>query len=110
LLCHFSDSAGAAAERPFPFFCDFSGELGNAVREGRHEEFKRFPEFGNAAARAAIPDPQASSIFQSAKLDWNEKEEPTHREMFTWYTKVLAVRRRSIVALIPALRTGGSYR
>ena len=32
---------GAAS--PFPFFCDFSGELAEVVRKGRREEFSRFP-------------------------------------------------------------------
>ena len=35
------------ATSPFPFFCDFTGELAEAVRKGRREEFSRFPEFSD---------------------------------------------------------------
>jgi 1,4-alpha-glucan branching enzyme len=34
-----------AATSPFPFFCDFGSELADAVRQGRREEFAKFPEF-----------------------------------------------------------------
>jgi maltooligosyltrehalose trehalohydrolase len=33
------------AAQPFPFFSDFSGKLGEKVRQGRREEFSDFPEF-----------------------------------------------------------------
>ena len=56
---------------PFPFFCDFSGDLADAMREGRREEFKHFPAFRDEAARDRIPDPTAEATFLSAKLDWN---------------------------------------
>ena len=58
------------APQPFPFFCDFEGELADAVREGRRAEFARFPEFQDPEQRDRIPDPQAESTFASAKLDW----------------------------------------
>ena len=32
-------------QQPFLFFCDFEGELGEAVRKGRREEFSRFASF-----------------------------------------------------------------
>jgi 1,4-alpha-glucan branching enzyme len=39
------------AQQPFPFFCDFDGDLAEAVREGRREEFARFPEFADPEQR-----------------------------------------------------------
>ncbi|RYC32686.1 malto-oligosyltrehalose trehalohydrolase [Lichenibacterium minor] len=59
------------AATPFPFFCDFSGDLADAIRNGRREEFKHFPAFRDEAARDRIPDPTAASTFLAAKLDWN---------------------------------------
>lgn len=59
-----------AADQPFPFFCDFGPDLAAAVRNGRREEFSRFPEFQDPAQRERIPDPIAEATFQSAKLDW----------------------------------------
>ena len=59
------------AATPFPFFCDFSGDLADAIRNGRREEFKHFPAFRDEAARDRIPDPTAASTFLAAKLDWD---------------------------------------
>jgi malto-oligosyltrehalose trehalohydrolase len=70
-----------ASDRPFPFFCDFEGDLAEAVRKGRREEFKRFPAFQDEAVRARIPDPLAEATFLSAKLDWDAVTAPEHREV-----------------------------
>ena len=50
---------GMGREQPFLFFCDFEGELAEAVRKGRREEFSRFPEFADPERVAKIPDPCA---------------------------------------------------
>ena len=44
-----------AASQPFPFFCDFSGELANSVRKGRRKEFAKFPEFKDEKSGSAFP-------------------------------------------------------
>ena len=49
--------------QPFPFFCDFEGELADAVRRGRREEFARFPEYQDPEQRDRIPDPLAESTL-----------------------------------------------
>jgi maltooligosyltrehalose trehalohydrolase len=59
------------AKQPFLFFCDFSGELAEAVRKGRREEFARFPEFADPERVAKIPDPCARSTYLASKLDWS---------------------------------------
>jgi malto-oligosyltrehalose trehalohydrolase len=91
------------ASQPFPFFCDFEGELADAVRQGRRQEFARFPEFQSEAARERIPDPQAESTFASAKLDWTDLENPKHRVWFDFYRRLLARRRESVVPLLPGI-------
>jgi 1,4-alpha-glucan branching enzyme len=48
-----------AADQPFPCFCDFEPKLAKLVREGRRNEFARFPEFQDPASRERIPDPTA---------------------------------------------------
>ncbi|HJU17892.1 MAG TPA: malto-oligosyltrehalose trehalohydrolase [Stellaceae bacterium] len=88
------------AAQPFPFFCDFTGELAEAVRRGRREEFARFPEFRDEAMRQRIPDPQAESTFASAKLDWGDLAEPEHRAWHDHHRRLLAVRRDEIVPLL----------
>lgn len=97
------------ATQPFPFFCDFSGELGRAIREGRKQEFAAFPEFQDPAQRNAIPDAQADETFLAAKLDWGERLEPPHAEWLEWYRDILRVRRCHIVPCLEEIRRGGRY-
>ncbi|MFL7901909.1 malto-oligosyltrehalose trehalohydrolase [Azospirillum argentinense] len=85
-----------ASDRPFPFFCDFADELAEAVRNGRREEFAKFPEFQDPKVRDRIPDPTAPETFQSAKLDWDDRETGEHGEWLGWYRRILAVRRKEI--------------
>jgi maltooligosyltrehalose trehalohydrolase len=59
--------------RPFLFFTDFHGELGDAVREGRRNEFKCWRCFHDPEERAKIPDPNAMGTFLASKLDWEAR-------------------------------------
>jgi maltooligosyltrehalose trehalohydrolase len=98
-----------AAAQPFRFFCDFSGELGDAVRAGRRAEFARFPEFADPARRDEIPDPIAPQTFADSKLVWNDREAPQHARCLDRYRGLLAVRRREIVPRLPAIVGAGRY-
>lgn len=54
----------------FPFFCDFDGDLADAIGKGRREEFaEAYETFGDD-----VPDPLAATTFEAAKLDWNERD------------------------------------
>ena len=86
-----------AASQPFPFFCDFVGELADAVRKGRRKEFAKFPEFKDKKARERIPDPQAEATFASAKLNWDEMATEPHAAWLEWYRGLLGVRHAEIV-------------
>jgi malto-oligosyltrehalose trehalohydrolase len=86
-----------AASQPFPFFCDFGGELADAVRKGRRKEFARFPEFKDEKIRERIPDPQAETTFASAKLRWDETGTEPHAGWLEWYRGLLAKRHAEIV-------------
>src|SRR5205085_7168977 len=97
------------AAQPFPFFCDFGPELADPVRQGRREEFARFPEFQDPAMRERIPDPMAEKTFTSAKLDWASIERAPHSGCLDWYRRVLAIRRAEIVPRLTAIRAGGTY-
>ena len=50
------------ARTPFPFFCDFDGDLAEAVRKGRLAEFSAFSGFGGD-----LPDPLDPATFASAR-------------------------------------------
>ncbi|HEY7302072.1 MAG TPA: malto-oligosyltrehalose trehalohydrolase [Xanthobacteraceae bacterium] len=90
--------------RPFPFFCDFTGDLAEAVRRGRRREFaEAYARFGDAVA-----DPLAEATFRSAVLDWSEREEPQARERLAFVRRLLATRRREIVPRLAGTRFGSA--
>ncbi|HVG27710.1 MAG TPA: malto-oligosyltrehalose trehalohydrolase [Acidobacteriaceae bacterium] len=91
-----------AATTPFPFFSDFGGELGEAVRKGRREQMERTGQL-KAGELDGAPDPQAESTFRSAKLHWEELEDPAHAAQVRWYGTILALRRERLVPLLRGL-------
>ncbi len=76
-----------AASTPFLYFCDFAGELADAVREGRRREFSAFARFRDPAARERIPDPGAEETFAASKLKWEERERGVHAEYLAFYAR-----------------------
>ncbi len=94
------------ARQPFPFFCDFKGDLAQAVRDGRRREFADF--YGRAGS--AIPDPIAAETRAAAVLDWNAMTEPVHAERLALTRALLAVRHQHVVPLMPAMTTPGDVR
>jgi malto-oligosyltrehalose trehalohydrolase len=85
--------------QPFPFFCDFQGDLAEAVRKGRREEFKAaYAKYGDE-----IPDPLARETFASAVLDWSVADSPTGRARLALVRDLLDVRSREIVPNLPGI-------
>lgn len=98
------------SDKPFPYFCDFHGELAEKVREGRRNEFKDFPEFQDPAKRDSIPDPLAVETFLSAKLDWDKLTERDHAECLDRHRKLLQTRREHIQPLMSSITgNAGSF-
>jgi len=88
--------------RRFPFFCDFHGELAEAVRQGRRKEFaEAYADSGDG-----IPDPLLESTVAQTRLDWSEAAEPPHQERLDLVRRLLQARRRWIVPLLPSLKPG----
>jgi len=96
-----------AASTPFLFFCDFEGELAEAVRQGRRAEFQRFAAFADEAARARIPDPNAAATFAASKLRWAERETSPHRERLALVGRLLALRHAHLVPRLAGAPHGG---
>ncbi len=91
------------ASTPFPYFCDFHGELAGKVREGRKDEFKNFPAFQDPAKRDQIPDPLAVTTFESAKLKWEEIHAEGRGECLSRHCELIAIRQREIVPLLESI-------
>jgi maltooligosyltrehalose trehalohydrolase len=83
-----------ADDAPFPYFTSHSGgELIEAVRRGRADEFRSFRWAGEP------PDPQAEETFRSAVLHWDARREGGHGQMLGLYRELLRLRRE-----LPPLR------
>ena len=95
-----------AAAEPFVYFCDFGPDLAAAVREGRKREFARFKQFAPGTGTIEPPDPTSADTFQSAKLDWSKSDAPSHAKWLELYRRLLAIRQRDIVPLIPQITNG----
>jgi maltooligosyltrehalose trehalohydrolase len=90
------------SKAPFPFFCDFDGELADAVRQGRHKEFAgAYAKYGDD-----VPDPLDPSTFRSAVLDWDARNQPAERKRLALVQKLLAERRQHIVPRLAGTRFG----
>jgi maltooligosyltrehalose trehalohydrolase len=81
-----------SASTPFRYFTDLEEGLGRHVTAGRRREFAEFPQFSDAGARDAIPDPQDKDTFESSRLNWNERDEPAHRAVLELYRALIALR------------------
>jgi maltooligosyltrehalose trehalohydrolase len=90
------------ATEPFPFFCDFSGDLAEAVRRGRRSEFAE----AYAALGSAWPDPLAEATFRSAVLDWSARDREPHHRRLDLVRRLLTLRRSEIVPRLAAMRGG----
>jgi maltooligosyltrehalose trehalohydrolase len=81
------------SKAPFPFFCDFEGDLAEAVRQGRRKEFSgAYAKYGDE-----IPDPLDQSTFQSAVLDWESRNDATGSRRLKLVQDLLAIRRREVI-------------
>jgi malto-oligosyltrehalose trehalohydrolase len=90
------------AREPFPFFCDFQGELAEAVRKGRRREFAE----AYASGQDDVPDPLLEQTLRLAKLDWAAIEKPEHRARLDLVRGLLAARMTFIVPRLPQLQAG----
>jgi len=91
------------ALEPFPYFCDMSAELTVKIREGRRREFARFGKF---AGDLELPDPASAATFEAAKLIWPRRSHARHAYWLEQYRRLLAIRHRDVVPLVPLIRSG----
>jgi len=94
----FMDEEFGSAQ-PFLFFTDYTGELADAVREGRRREFARFASFSDEQRRAQIPDPNAPQTFAASSPPADPTTQPDAHERLDWmhfYKSALTVRAKLI--------------
>lgn len=108
------------SESPFLFFCDYQGELAEAVREGRRREFASFSAFVDEAARSRIPDPNDPATFAASRLDWSWLDEDASgplspegaddgpRGRYRRLQQLLAVRREALQPHLAAVAAGSA--
>ncbi|MGH8151371.1 MAG: malto-oligosyltrehalose trehalohydrolase [Rhodanobacteraceae bacterium] len=96
--------------RPWLFFCDYTGELADAVRVGRRREFSKFAVFADPMARERIPDPNAGDTFAASRLDWRETTTHPDRHRLGLVRTLLDIRRREIVPRLAETLHGGRFR
>jgi maltooligosyltrehalose trehalohydrolase len=90
------------ATESFPFFCDFKGDLADAVRAGRRKEFaEAYARHGDE-----IPDPLSADTRASAVIDWKATNKSTHAERLALTRALLAVRKRAILPLLTSMHGG----
>lgn len=98
------------ASNPFLYFCDYTGELAQAVRAGRCREFARFPAFRDTAAQARIPDPNALEPFVESQLDWMEPGRIGHGEYLDFVRQLIRLRHYTIIPQLAGISGGiGTY-
>jgi malto-oligosyltrehalose trehalohydrolase len=90
------------AREPFPFFCDFKGELAEAVRSGRRREFAEAYE----KYHDEVPDPLSEQTVRLATLDWSKVAKPEHAKRLDLVRRLLAARKTFVVPRLPQLQAG----
>ena len=73
------------------------------VRNGRRDEFSHLPEFSDPEQLAKLVDPNAASTRDGSVLDWSALSHPPHAEWLAFYRSLLAIRRQSLMPLLPLI-------
>ena len=89
------------ASQPFPFFCDYKGDLARKIREGRADSLRKMHSTDDLGGAF---DPGAESTFRAAQLDWNQLGHEPHATELGWYRNILGVRRDHVAPLLADLR------
>ncbi len=80
-------------DAPFLYFVSHSDPtLIEAVRKGRRAEFESFDWKGEP------PDPQSSGAFFNSKINWEKRNEGSHKVLLNYYKRLIKLRKE-----IPAL-------
>jgi 1,4-alpha-glucan branching enzyme/maltooligosyltrehalose trehalohydrolase len=81
------------ARTPFLYFTDWSGQLREAVRNGRRREFAAFLERHEQGGRV-VPDPSDDATFAASRLDATDADTPHGRAWRAFVAGLLQRRER----------------
>jgi malto-oligosyltrehalose trehalohydrolase len=86
--------------RPFQYFCDYDGELGDIIRKGRAREAEGFGGLRSGISPKDLPDPNALNTFEHSKLDWSGPESPPGKIWQEFVRDLVQLRRAHIIPLM----------
>jgi malto-oligosyltrehalose trehalohydrolase len=95
-----------ASRTPFLFFTDHGSALADAVREGRRNEFARFPAFADPVGRERIPEPNAPATFDASIPHADPAHGRAHEAL---YRHLIKLRRNEIVPRLAGARSLGAH-
>ena len=94
-----------ASTQPFLYFTSHHGELADAVREGRRNEFADFSAFADPHERERIPDPNAPETFLASR----PQADPAQGEQTqALYRRLLQLRSEHLVPHLPGATALGA--
>ena len=93
---------------PYLFHTDFEGDLAEAVRDGRREEFKAWADFADPELRATIPDPNDPETREVSRIDWEKRDQGAHAERLDLVKRLLALRAEHVTPRSAGLRDKSS--
>jgi maltooligosyltrehalose trehalohydrolase len=86
---------------PFQFFTDFKGELAEAVRKGRNEEFNNNKAFTEAFTQNLVPDPNAPETFAASRL--KRTDDAKAKERTSLVKRLIAARFQHIIPVLAGI-------
>jgi maltooligosyltrehalose trehalohydrolase len=102
-MIFFGDEFGTAT--PFRYFADWSGELREAVRQGRQREFGHMARAADGTP-IALPDPCDPATFEASRPQASHRATADGRRALELVRAALAVRRAHIATRQSRLLTG----
>ena len=94
-----------ASRSPFLYFTDHTGDLADAVREGRRREFAGFKGFAPGEGTSSIPDPNDPATFERSRLIPDAEHGPARRGL---YRRLLDLRREALTPRLAGARSLGA--
>ena len=94
-----------ASTSPFLYFTDHTGDLAEAVREGRRREFAGFEGFAPGEGTSSIPDPNEPATFERSRLVPDARHGSARHRL---YRELLRIRREALTPRLEGARSLGA--